>query len=146
MQTSEGMIETAKRRGQPSKKDPKKTVYFVDVVVDGQEFSGFADYDPNCVGMLGQENHFVRIEWEAYGAKKDIKKWEFIAAKSLAPIGADNARMTDKDILIAGQNCNNATAVVFSQVVRFGYFVNEADVIPAWERYLKANRKMMGLE
>lgn len=43
-------------------------------------------------------------------------------------------------------NCNNATAIVFGQVVRFGYFVKEADIIPAWERYLNANRKMMGLE
>ena len=42
-------------------------------------------------------------------------------------------------------NINSTVATVFSQVIRFGFFVNEADVLPAWKRYLNTYRKWNGL-
>lgn len=110
----------------------------------------FFGFLPEWKRFVGKEGSWWEILWEAdpkYRSQKNIKGGSQKPVPTEAALsGDDKPKMSEKDALISGQNCNNATAIVFAQVVRFGFFTAEDQIIPAWERYLKANRKMMGLD
>ncbi|MFA5377814.1 MAG: hypothetical protein WC455_18835 [Dehalococcoidia bacterium] len=56
------------------------------------------------------------------------------------------AKMTDKDRQIAMLNCNTCTAMLVSQMARFGFFTEKDQIYPEWEKAYRFNLKMVGIE
>ena len=146
MQVTEGMIEEASRSTQQSTKDPSKQIQFVDVKVGGQEYRGFADFGPKCAGMIDKVGHWVHLDWESYGPKKDIKAWAFIKAKEGLK-GEDNAKFTPKDDQIAKLAISHdATELAAAWEEKHSTTPDLKPLIAAWSAFYHAIRQELGFE
>jgi hypothetical protein len=137
-----GMIEECKSIS--GKKDGK-TWEKINVVIQGVEYGGFL---PKWAKLRGTEGKYCELDYSENGKYRNVEEIHFIPLPEGADLtkGLDAPRMTEKDVQIAKLNCNTCTAMLVSQMARFGFFTEKDQIYPEWEKAYRFNLKMVGIE
>jgi hypothetical protein len=116
----------------------------VKVLINGDAYEGFL---PQWERLSHSEGQYWRIDWQPakFGSGRDITEAEMIPGGILEGLDT-RPTMQNKDIIIARENANNASAVVIASMVGFGMFTNKDDVYMEWDKMYRFVCSHVGVE